>query len=85
MSSKTFECVCFCVYSNDHAPRHVHALIGETRVIIDLLADGVRIAERGRPFTPPNAPRSDLRKAIDVAAKHFDELVQLWESMHGKV
>lgn len=85
MGSKTFECVHFSVYSNDHSPRHVHALLGETRVIIDLLQSGnVQLADRERPFTPLNAKRSDLKKALQLAAKYFDELVELWENTHGK-
>ncbi len=84
MSSMTFECVRFCVYSNDHSPRHVHALIGSTRVVIDLLATGdVRIAERRGAVSPPNAKRSDVRKMLELAAVHFEELEELWEGIHG--
>jgi len=75
----------FSVYPNDHTMRHVHAVLGRTRVVIDLLASGdVRIADRERAVSPPNAKKSDVRKTLALAVANFDELVELWESIHGK-
>jgi hypothetical protein len=84
MGSMRLEGVRFCVYSNDHHPRHVHALIGRTRVIIELTPDGeIRIAKRTNPIRPRNAKKSDVSKALALAAEHFEGLIELWEKVHG--
>jgi hypothetical protein len=84
LGSRSFEGVRFCVYSNDHSPRHVHAFLAETRVIIDLLQSGeVRLAQREKAITPPDSKITDVRKALRVAAEYFDELALLWENTHG--
>jgi Domain of unknown function (DUF4160) len=85
MGSLTIQCVQFCAFPNDHAPRHVHGFIGETIVIVDLLPGGnVCIAGRKDAIRPPNAKRSDIRKALALAAEHSDELNELWEKCHGE-
>lgn len=54
-------------------------------MVIDLLESGdVRIADRELAVSPPNAKKSDVRKTLALAAANFDELVELWESIHGK-
>lgn len=74
----------FVVYSNDHPPRHVHGFLGETEVILDLRADGdVGLAERTDAVRPSNAKRSDVKRVLSVAASHFEELAELWRSIHG--
>jgi hypothetical protein len=84
VASRMFNGVRFCVYSNDHSPRHVHAVLGKTRVIIDLLPNGdIRLSDRPRPISPSNAKRSDIRKALRLAKEHFEELAALWESIYG--
>lgn len=40
MGSLRFGGIRFVVYSNDHLPRHIHAFLGGTEVIIDLHEDG---------------------------------------------
>jgi hypothetical protein len=60
-------------------------MLARTRVVIDLLESGdVRIADRELAVSPPNAKKSDVRKTLALAAANFDELVELWESIHGK-
>lgn len=74
----------FVVFSNDHPPRHVHGFLGETEAILDLRADGtVALAERRDVVRPADAKRSDVRRILNVAASHFEELVALWRSIHG--
>lgn len=85
MGSMTFDGVRFSVYSNDHAPPHVHGLLGGTRVIIDLLPSGdVDLAKRQNPIKPCNAKRADVRKVLSSAADNFEALLTLWERTHGK-
>ena len=73
------------MYSNDHAPRHVHGFACETEVIVDLRVDGtVALANRDDAIRPANAKRSDVKKTLNTAAEHFEELAGLWETIHGK-
>jgi len=75
----------FVAYLNDHPPRHVHGFAGETQVIVDLRMDGtVGLADRDDAIRPANAKRSDVRKILHAAADHFEELVGLWEAIHGR-
>ena len=76
--------VLFVVYSNDHLPRHVHGFTSESEVIVDLLENGdVDLAMRKDAVRPANARRSDVRKILGLAAEYFEELVALWEKVHG--
>jgi hypothetical protein len=69
---------------SDHPPPHVHGFYAKTEVIIDLLADGkVRKSSRGDAVTPSGTKRSDVRRILDVAARHAAELYELWEKIHG--
>jgi hypothetical protein len=36
------------------------------------------------PSGPANAKRRDVKKILNVAALHFEELAGLWEEIHGK-
>jgi len=81
--SLRFGGVRFLAYSNDHPPRHVHGFAGGTEAIVDLRFDGtVALAKRDRAVRPANAKRSDVKKILRAAAKHFDELAALWEAIH---
>lgn len=77
--------VLFVAYSNDHPPRHVHGFAGETEAIIDLRSDGaVALAKRDDAIRPANAKRSDVKKILNTAALHFEELAALWEAIRGE-
>jgi len=85
MGSISFGGVQFVAYSNDHPPRHVHGFLSETEVIVDLRSDGnVALADRKDAIRPPNAKRSDVKKILNAAAQNFEQLVVLWEGIHGK-
>ncbi len=85
MGSLRFDGIRFIVYSNDHPPRHVHGFLAETEAIVDLLKDGsIALALRPDAIRPSGAKRSDVKKILNSAAAHFDELIVLWESIHGK-
>jgi len=74
----------FKLYPEDHLPRHAHGLYAGTEVIVDLAADGtVRLADRVDAIQPGNAKRSDVRRVLQMAAEHFDALVDAWEAMHN--
>ena len=84
MASLRFGNVLFIAYPQDHEPRHIHGFTGETEVIVDIGKDGnVAIADRPDCIRPGNAKRSDVRKILRAAAKHFEQLVSLWEKMHA--
>jgi Domain of unknown function (DUF4160) len=71
------------VFPYDHEPRHVHGLYAGTGVIIDLLDDrAVALADRIDAISPAGAKRSDVKKLLNAARDHFDELVAAWEKMH---
>jgi hypothetical protein len=83
MASLRFGSVLFVAYPQDHTPRHVHGFLEETEVIVDLGDDcTVRLAKRADAIRPPNAKRSSVRRILNVAAEHFDELIALWEKVH---
>ena len=85
MGSLKFDGVQFVAYSNDHPPLHVHGFAGGTEVIVDLRVDGtISLAERKDVIRPANANRSAVKKILNVAALHFEELAALWEEVHGK-
>ncbi|MGA8273174.1 MAG: DUF4160 domain-containing protein [Candidatus Sulfotelmatobacter sp.] len=84
MVSLRFGGVRFIVYSNDHPPRHAHGFLGETEAIIHLRHDGTTaLARRKDAIRPANAKGADVRKILQAAADHFEELVALWEEIHG--
>jgi hypothetical protein len=68
----------------DHEPRHVHGFYADVEVIVDLRPDGkVSLANRTDAIRPSNGSKSDVRYVLTAAARHFDELVFLWEKHHG--
>ncbi len=84
MPSRRFGAATFVVYPQDHRPRHVHGFLGETEVIVDLLAGGeVALADRVDAIRPGNAKKSDVRKILARAAEDFEELAELWGKVHG--
>jgi hypothetical protein len=85
VGSIRFGGVLFVIYTNDHPPRHVHGFAGETEAIADLRLDGtVALAKRNDAIRPANAKRSDVKKILNAAALHFEEIAGLWEEIHGK-
>lgn len=84
MASIRFAGVLFVAYPQDHTPRHVHGFVDEAEVIVDLRPNRtVALADRRDVIRPGNAKYSSVRRVLNTAAEHFDELVALWERMHG--
>lgn len=83
MASARLSGVLFGAYPQDHVPRHVHGFVEEAEVVVDLRPGRtVALADRADAIRPGNAKRSSVRRVLRGAAQHFDELVELWESMH---
>jgi hypothetical protein len=62
----------------------VHGFYAEIEVIIYLRQDGtVALARRTDAVCPSNGGKADVRHVLNIAARHFDELVALWEKHHG--
>src|SRR5579875_3598043 len=85
MSSKRIDGVLFIVPSNDHEPRHVHVVMAECRLIIDLGPNGfAALATRKGAKKPQDAKESDVRKAVQLASQNHKTLWDLWEKVHAK-
>jgi hypothetical protein len=85
VGSVRFEGVRFIAYPQDHEPVHVHGFYAETEVIVELReqAREVALANRWDAVRPGDASRRDVRHTLQVAAVHFDALIQLWREAHA--
>jgi hypothetical protein len=84
VGSYRFDGVTFRVYSDDHAPAHVHARYQGIAAILELGQDRiVRFANRWDALRPMDAKRNHLSHILQVANGHFDDLMELWEESHG--
>jgi hypothetical protein len=63
------------IFSNDHAPPHVHVFKAGGESIIEL--DPLTIRANYR------MSRTDLRTAVDLVTAHRDTLLGTWRQMHG--
>jgi hypothetical protein len=78
VASIRFAGVLFVAYPQDHTPRHVHGFVDEAEVIVDLCPNRiVLLADRVDAIRPGNAKRNSVRRVLNAAAEHFDELVAL--------
>ena len=66
-------------------PAMFTALQGRQKQRSIWLGNGTVALSKGRgAVRPAKAKRSDVRKILNMAALHFDELAALWESVHGR-
>jgi Domain of unknown function (DUF4160) len=85
LGSRKYGSIRFCAYSNDHPPRHVHGQYEGALVIVDLRADGnVALADRKDAIRPGNAKQSTVKKILKAALQHYENLLALWEEVHGQ-
>lgn len=82
MGSKRFGGVLFVTRMGDHDPRHFHAFVGSGEVVIELASDR-RVILSKRDDAVRGATASEVRKVVNLATAHFDELAELWEQAHG--
>jgi hypothetical protein len=66
----------FYIFVDDHEPPHVHVR-GDGRMRIDISQPEVRLMSASR------MKGNDIRKAIDAAQSHRDELLAMWRKVHG--
>ncbi len=84
MGSLRYRSFRFVAYSNDHLPGHIHAFFEEAEVIVDLRQNRpVAIADRANAYSPKNLNMVKLKRVLNAAADNFDQLVALWEDVHG--
>lgn len=85
MGSVRFDGVRFVAYPQDHEPIHVHGFYAETEAILELRerARDVVLADRSDAVRPGNAKRADVKRILNVAAVHFDQLIELWREAHA--
>ena len=64
----------------------MHGFYAETEAVVEFRETPgreVALANRNDAVRPGNSPRSDVKHILQVATKHFEELVQLWEEAHA--
>jgi hypothetical protein len=84
VGSKTFDGVWFISYAHDHLPPHVHGRYAGVEVIVDLVPEGkIRQSSRWDAILPANAMRGDVRRILETAKAHGDELMALWRIARG--
>lgn len=68
----------FIIFTDDHAPAHVH-VFGDGHTKINLLgADG-----RPEVVTIEAMKRGDVRRALQVVEAEQDRLLARWKEIHG--
>jgi hypothetical protein len=84
VGSISFDGVSFRIYVFDHLPPHAHGVYGSTLVVVEL-GDAENVSIRPGSIQPNNAKRSDVRRIVDMAVEHYDELMRMWEATHGTI
>ena len=64
----------FLIYTNDHAPAHVHVIGPDWVVVADLLGPELR------SFT---GSVRDAKRAFRLVVEHRTALMAAWERLHG--
>ena len=67
------------IYTDDHAPAHVHVVQAEHEVIINLGDASTK------PWVRENKGmrRQVMREALQIVAEHQDDLLEAWRRIHG--
>ena len=65
------------IYTQDHGPAHVHVVCGEGNLKVYLESEHEpELRGRMRP--------SEVRKAIDLVAAHYEALLSEWQRIHPR-
>jgi hypothetical protein len=70
----------FYVYFNDHVPAHVHVQKAEGEAVINLGDNKTKPSLR----EVRNMGLSDVRKALEIAAKEKTRFASAWRHIHDK-
>ena len=67
------------IWYNDHPPKHVHDFKNDGECVIELSDRG------GLPtlLKFQNMSRKEVSKALKIANKHQEKLLQKWQTIHG--
>jgi hypothetical protein len=84
MGSLRFDGVRFAMFVDDHPPPHAHGSYGSVSLVVEF-GDPEDIGVRRGSTYPKNAKRSQVRKILDTALEHYDELRMTWEAIHGEI
>ena len=71
------------IYSNDHAPAHVHVSSAEQEVRIDVSGLEAVVLESGKK-RKQNVDARFIRKALRLVNDRLDEIKAAWESIHDR-
>lgn len=66
----------FHIWSNDHAPAHVHARKGGAQVVVTLELVAVREVRGMKP--------ADVVRAVRIVIANRAELLKVWRELHGE-
>lgn len=66
----------FVIYSNDHEPAHVHAIVGSGEAKINLIGSTEVVQATGMT-------RAEIRKALDVVRTNRLLFLAEWRRIHG--
>ena len=69
----------FAIFSNDHAPEHVHVRDagGSAKITIGNGQDGPQLVRSS------GMSRSRLRAAVNIVAENRDAFLEKWRTIHG--
>jgi len=66
----------FMIYTDDHAPAHVHVRVGNK--VAKILLEPVSVESSGR-FN-----RGEIRKIVDLTVEHRNLLLEAWDKQFPK-
>ena len=66
------------IYTADHRPAHVHVFKGDAQAKIRVTDGTVEL------ILVMGMRRSDVRKAVELVAKHYDAICEAWKKIYGQ-
>ena len=67
------------IYTNDHAPAHVHAVRGNGEARINIASERVSL------LSAYGLKTSDIKRAVRIVSENRALLLQKWIETHGRV
>lgn len=69
----------FYIWPNDHPPAHVHVIVGDSMIVIEL-GEGPESVTLSRASRDSRNP--DVRMALALTAEHWQTLSDAWKRIH---